>query len=130
MGLSCTQPPCDFPAEVIRRSHRVFRCTDGPADHQIIRSPPDSFFSREDAFLIITGNPGQSTDSGGYDHKVFAAGRSDGFNILRRSHNAGQVGILRHALRDRLRPHQVVEFALVGLAGVALIVFRGQLWGG
>jgi len=40
------------------------------------------------------------------------------------------VGILRHALRDRLRPHQVVEFALVGLAGVALIVFRGQLWGG
>jgi len=40
------------------------------------------------------------------------------------------VGILRHALRDGLRPHHVVEFALVGLAGVALIVFRGQLRGG
>ncbi len=40
------------------------------------------------------------------------------------------VGILRHALRDELRPHHVVEFALVGLAGIALIVFRGQIWGG
>jgi hypothetical protein len=39
------------------------------------------------------------------------------------------VGILRHALRNRLRPYQVIEYALVGLAGVALIVFRGQIWG-
>lgn len=39
------------------------------------------------------------------------------------------VGILRHALQNRLRTRDVVEFALVGIAGVAVIALRGQIWG-
>jgi len=39
------------------------------------------------------------------------------------------IGILRHALRDRLRPRHVIEYLLVCGLGLTLILMRARLWG-